>query len=48
MDNSDFCFAHPNAAAHKLIAGQLIDFIDAVLPGFGAPAGAGNATAAAR
>ena len=30
----DWCIYHPNVAAHHVIAGQFIDFVEATLPGW--------------
>lgn len=40
-----WCAAHPNAADHKRIADQIIEFLDAVVPSFGAAPEAGAAAA---
>jgi hypothetical protein len=44
IDNSSYCLGHPDAATHAVVAAQLIQFIEAALPTFGAP---GSVAAAA-
>ncbi|GAB4816607.1 hypothetical protein N2152v2_003653 [Parachlorella kessleri] len=38
-ENTNWCVAHPNAATDAIVAGQLMQFIDAVLPSFGGTTG---------
>ena len=38
-ENTNWCSSHPNAATDAIVAGQLIQFIDAVLPTFGGSTG---------
>lgn len=47
IDNSDYCLAHPDAATHAGVAAQLIQFIEAALPAFGAPGPLADAAVAA-
>jgi hypothetical protein len=35
LKNDDWCFKHPNVAAHAQIAAQVARFLDGVLPSFG-------------
>lgn len=38
VNTTAFCMLHPDAATHRDVARQLVDFIDSVLPEFGEPA----------
>ena len=46
IDNSNYCLGHPDAATHAAVAAQLIQFIEAALPAFGAPGSVADAAAA--
>lgn len=41
----DWCFAHPDTAAHEALAGQVVAFVQATMPWF---SGGGSCTAGAQ